>query len=193
MNTEKSGTIKMDTGQRFFSLGFHAHFFPSLVWSRLRNRLRPRERQGTSFVPMEYYIGFVFCLVFTAIEIPRAISHQSIISWIGAGTGLAGILAIIIASICSRTGPPSYNGFLTGIFFFLLALGLTAGVFAGTLEHSLRLGLLGSAAGLALGYVLGILAGLGLQYLGWLAAWLDLLAGVAIIGLIVVDLVLLLG
>ena len=49
------------------------------------------------------------------------------------------------------------------------------------------------AAGLVAGYVLGILAGLGLQYLGWIAEWLDSLALPACVGMIVVDLVLLSG
>jgi hypothetical protein len=68
-----------------------------------------------------------------------------------------------------------------------------AGIFAGTLEHSFYIGLMGSAAGLVLGYVLGLFAGVWFQYLGLLAVLLNLLASVAIIGMIILDLVLLLG
>jgi hypothetical protein len=189
MNTEKSGIMKKDIGQRFFSIAFHTRFFPSLLWSRLR----PLEREGTSFVPIENYIAFVFCFVLAVAGIPNAINHHSIIGWVFGGTGLVGVLTLFISSICSRKGSPSYDGFLTGVFFFTVILGLTAGIFTGTLEHSFCLGLLGSAAGLVLGYVLGIFAGLWFQYLGSLAVLLDMLAGLAIIGMIVVDLVLLFG
>jgi hypothetical protein len=178
-----------NTEQKFFSSEFHTHFFPALFWSRLRHK----ERGGTTFVPFEWYIVIAFCLVLAAIGIPYAIDHHSIIAWVAGGIGVAGILILTISSICSRQGSPSYEEFLWGVFFFLVMLGLTAGIFAGSLEHSFALGLAGSVAGLLLGYVLGIFAGLWFQYLGLLALLLNVLAIPAIIGLIVVDLVLLLG
>lgn len=189
MNTEQRGMMKKDISQRFFSLEFHTRFFPALLWRRLRFR----ERAATSFVSTESYIALVFCFILAVTGIPSAITRHSIIGWVVGGSGLAGILALFTISICSRRGPLSYDGFLIGILFFLVTLGLTAGIFNGTLEHSFFIGLLGSVAGLVLGYVLGIFAGLWFQYLGSLAVLLDLLAGLAIIGMIVVDLVLLLG
>ena len=181
--------LSQDIGHRFFSVEFHTRFFPAL----LRNRFRPMERKGTSFVPLDSYLVFAFCLVLAAVGIPGAITHHSVLGWIAGGSGVVGILILSIFSICSRKGSPSYDGFLFGVFFFLVVLGVTAGIFAGTLEHSFYLGLMGSAAGLVLGYVLGLFAGVWFQYLGLLAVLLNLLASVAIIGMIVLDLVLLLG
>jgi hypothetical protein len=181
--------MKKEIRPGFFSIEFHTRFFPVLLW----RRLRPRKRDGVSFVATESYIAFAICLVLAMAGIPRAVTHRSFIGWVVGGAGLLGVLALFISSICSRREPPSYDGFLRGIFFFLVTLGITAGLFTGALEHSLCLGLLGSAAGLVLGYVLGIFAGLWFQYLGPLAVVLDMLAGLGIVGLMVVDLVLLLG
>ncbi|MRR54150.1 MAG: hypothetical protein EG824_03375 [Deltaproteobacteria bacterium] len=185
----KDKVLVKNTEPKFFSSEFHTRVFPALLW----NRLRRKESGGTTFVPFEWYIVIAFCLVLAAIGIPYAINHHSIIAWVAGGIGVAGILVLTISSICSRQGSPSYEEFLWGVFFFLVMLGLTAGIFAGTLEHSFVLGLAGSVAGLLLGYVLGIFAGLWFQYLGLLALLLNVLAIPALIGLIVVDLVLLLG
>ena len=85
---------------------------------------------------------------------------------------------------------PTYNAFLRGIFLFFVVLGLSGGVFTGTLEHSFLKGLLVGAAGVLAGYLLGIIAGLWLQYLGWLADILNMLAFLAVFGMICVDIVL---
>lgn len=175
--------------REIFSLDYHLHFFPALLW----NRLRRRGGDGTTFVRMEYSLVFVFCCILAITGIPNALAHHSVLGWVVGGAGVAGIVAMAVFSIRSWTGPPSYDNFLTGVFFFLLVLGFTAGVFAGALEHSLLIGLLGSIAGLVTGYLLGIFAGLVVQYLGWLAVWVNLVAGLGVIGLIVLDLVLLLG
>jgi hypothetical protein len=185
----ESGKTMMAPGCRIFSVEFHTRFFPELLWSRLR----PKERQGTSFVPFESYIAVAFCLVLAGVGIPSAITHHSVLGWIAAGAGLVGLLILSVASIWSRKWSPSYDGFLFGVFFFLVVLGVTAGIFAGTLEHSFSLGLMGGAAGLVLGYVVGIFAGFWFQCLGLLAVVLNFLAGVAVIGMIVLDLVLLFG
>jgi ABC-type nitrate/sulfonate/bicarbonate transport system permease component len=102
---------------------------------------------------------------------------------------------MIIHSIASSLGEsPSINDFLVGFFFFFLTSGLTAGIFISTLEHyPFFQSLLISAAGLVAGYALGILAGFGLQYIGWLAALLDPLAGLMVFGMLVLDMVLLSG
>lgn len=186
--TENGMKIK-NTCPSFFSIGFHTHFFPLLLWRRLRHK----ERSGTTFVPLESYLVVAACVVLTAIGMPHALNHHSIIAWLSVGIGVAGILTLTVAGICSRHESPSYDDFLTGIFFFLVMLGITAGIFAGALQHSLSLGLLGSVAGLVLGYLLGIFAGLWFQYLGLLAVVLNMLAFPGIIGLVVVDLVLLFG
>ncbi len=174
----------------FFSLEFHARFLPSLLWSRLR----PRERSRTGFAPgVDFIITFfVFCILI-AIGIPYAIANKSILGWVTGGIGAAGILALLVRSVASSEGPPSYDDFLIGVFSFFVVLGVTAGIFVGTLEHSLRLGLMVGLGGLIAGYLLGILAGLWLQYLGWIALLVNGLAGLFVVGMILVDLVLLSG
>jgi len=107
--------------------------------------------------------------------------------------GVSACSNLIISSIRFRRRSPTYVEFLCENFFFLVSLGLTAGLFAGTLEHSYVPGLAGTVAGLLPGHVLGIFAGLWFRYLGVWAHLLNLPAIPATIGLIVVDLVLVLG
>lgn len=153
VNMKENEIAKKDMEPRLLTIAFHTRFFPALLW----NRLRPRKRSGTTFVPTEFYIAFAICVVLVVVGLPGAINKHSIVGWVVGCTGLS------------------------------------AGIFAGALERSLGLGLLVSLAGLVLGYVAGICAGLWLQYLGWIAVWLDVLAGLAIIGMIVTDLMLLVG
>lgn len=188
---DREEELNADMTPKLMSIEFHARFFPSLLW----NRLRPGERVGTGFPStFERYIAFVACLILLALGIPGAVSSGSIIGWIMGGIGAVGMVALVINSIVSGSGaPPSFDDFLAGVFFFFVVLGITAGVFAGTLEHSLLLGLLVGTGGLIAGYLLGILAGLWFQYLGWLSAMVNALAGLAILGMLVVDMVLLSG
>jgi hypothetical protein len=174
---------------KFLSLEFHLRFFPALLWSRLR----PQQRQGTGFAPLSPIIIVFACILLVILGIPYAMSHGSVIGWILSGVGLAGIVALFINSIFSRSGPPSYDGFLAGIFFFFISLGITSGVFIGALERSFALGLLAGAGGFVAGYGIGIFAGLWLQYLGWMADLLNGISYLAILGMFVVDLVLLAG
>jgi hypothetical protein len=176
---------------KFLSLEFHTRFFPAL----LLGRLSPEEKGGTTFTSTtELYVLLVICLILVVIGIPNAVSHKSIIGWIAGGIGAAGIMAMFISSILSQMGtPPSYDAFLKGIFLFFLSLGISAGIFIGTLDHSSLKGLLVGSAGLVAGYLLGILFGLWFQYLGWLAGMLNLVAYLAVIGMLFVDLVLLGG
>lgn len=178
-----------NTEPKYCSREFHTRFFPALLWSRLRHK----ETGGTTFVPFEWHVVITICLVLAALGIPYAIDHHSVFAWVAGGIGSAGILILTIASIRSRRRSPSYAEFLCGVFFFLVLSGLTAGIFVGALEHSFVLGLAGSVVGLLLGYLLGIFAGLWMQYLGLLGHLLNLLAIPANIGLLVLDLLLVLG
>ncbi|MEK6589056.1 MAG: hypothetical protein AABZ11_00080 [Nitrospinota bacterium] len=179
---------------KFLSFEFHTKFFPALLFNRLRPK---KEDEGVSFPPSVYTeatIALAICGVLTAIGMPSAISEGSIIGWIIGGIGVAGILALFILSVKSGLEePPSYDDFLMGIFFFFISLGISAGIFNGALKHSLPLGITGSLAGLIVGYMLGIFAGLYMQYLGWTAVLLNMLAGISIIGMVIVDLALLFG
>jgi hypothetical protein len=185
--------VKTDTPPKFLSVEFHKRFFPALLWARIRLR-QQRTRSGFNSY-LEIYIVLAVCGVLVALGAPAALSHGSIAGWITSGLGATGILALTVTSISSRQGePPSWDDFFTGVFLFFLFLGLTVGIFFSTLEHfhlfpSLAL----CAAGLIAGYVVGIIAGLWLQYLGWMATVLDLVAATAVLGMLVLDLVLLSG
>lgn len=170
---------------------FHLKFFPQLLWSRLRTG---KTRSGGSGFNhnMEFIIVLFLCLILAAIGLPSALSRGSVVGWILSILGVGGILVSFIFSIFSSVGTkPSYDDFLIGTFFFFIFLGLTAGLFVGKIgHHPLSWCLLSGALGLFLGYSAGILAGLWFQCLGWLAVMLDMLAGLAIIGMIVLDLTL---
>jgi hypothetical protein len=168
----------------FFSFKFHIMFLPRLLLSHV-------EREDTGFSSiLELYICFAVCLIFLAIGAPVALAKGSITGWIIGGIGAAGIFAMAINSIAQgMKTQPSYGGFLKGLFFFFLVLGISAGIFTGSLEHSFIKGALISLFGLITGYLLGILSGLWLQYLGWIADILNMLAFLAVIGMLLVDIV----
>ncbi len=190
MTSNVHGQVTTNMPPAFFSIEFHTRFFPALI----RSHLRLGERAGTGFSStIELQVTFAICAILVAIGIPNALSHKSISGWVMGGMGGAGILALLLASIFSRRDPPSYDRFLTGVFFFFLTLGLTAGVFTGTLNHSLMLGVITGSAALAAGYLLGILAGMWLQYIGWFSGIVNGLACLASFGMFFTDLVLLAG
>ena len=131
---------------------------------------------------MEGVIVSAVCLVLAAIGIPSALNQGSILGWILSIIGVGGISALFIFSIWSRRGiRPTFDDFLAGIFFFFVSLGFSGGIFLGNVYHSLWLGACAGAAGLFAGYVLGIFAGLWMQYLGWMAIIINMLAGLAAI------------
>lgn len=174
----------------FLSLAFHTRFFPSV----LSNRLRPRGRAGSGFFTFDHYVALAVCLFLVIIATPNAGNQRSTIGWILFGLGLLGFMFLVAQSIVSQWRErPSYDDFLIGFFFLFIIVGLTAGIYIGTHRHSFILGFLAGAAGLLLGYLLGIFAGLQFQHLGWIAILLNMLAGVAIVGLVIFDLLLILG
>lgn len=174
----------------FFSLAFHTRFFPGV----LLNRLRPRKGAGAGFYTFDHYVALAVCLFLIVIGASRALHQRSIVGWIMFGLGSFGFVALFIHSLASQRGErPSYDSFLVGFLFLFITMGLTAGIIFGTHQQSLIRGLLIGSAGLLIGYLLGIFAGLQLQRLGWLAALLNVLADIAIIGLIIFDVLLLFG
>ena len=190
MALETDGDARTDMPPRLLSLEFHTRFFPAL----LMGRLRPRESPDSGFSSTTgLTIMLAIFAVLVSIGLPSAMSRKSIIGWIIGGTGAAGIAFIFIQSILSCDEQPGYDRFLKGIFFFLVALGLSAGILAGSLHHSLVLGLLGGSGGLIAGYLLGILGGLRLQRLGWISKIVNGIAALAAFGMLFVDLVMLAG
>jgi hypothetical protein len=161
---------------------FHLRFLPTVLWRRLG-----RKKEGrTGFSShLEFMIGLGFCIFLIALGMPKALKPGSIVGWIVAVLGMAGILALAIISIrnqwCTR---PSYDEFLPGAFFFFIFLGLTAGfIFGETVGKWLIV------VGMILGYLLGIAAGVAFQYLGWLSIILDVLFWIAVVLMMSADLV----
>ena len=166
---------------KFLSLEFHTGFFPRLLRDRLLRK--GKESGGTTFTStMEMMLCVAVCVILAAIGVPSAVNRGSIAGWIAAIVGVGGILALLVVSVAAQWGTrPSYDNFLIGVFSFFLSLGIFIGIPVGMENHSLMLGVSASLAGLAGGYVLGILAALGLQYLGWMAIIVNMLAGFAAI------------
>jgi hypothetical protein len=122
------------------------------------------------------------------------VQRGSVVGWAVSGLGFLGAAALTVQSAWAQAGTrPTFDAFRVGAFGFFLTLGLTLGVTAGLGVHAGALKVLAAAGGLAAGYAAGIAAGLWVQYLGWIAAWIELAAGLAALGMVVVDLVLLLG
>ena len=190
MNSDLQEKVRMDMLPSFLSIEFHVRIFPALIWSRLSQR----ERAETGFSPtIEIYVALAVCVILVVMGLPKALSHKSVTGWAMVGLGLTGIMALLVNSIFSHRDPPSYDNFLAGVFFFFLSLGMTVGVFNGTLNHSLFVALLSGSGGFIAGYLLGILAGLCFQYLGCFSGILNGLAWLATFGMFIVDLVLLTG
>lgn len=195
LQKSRSGSSSPANPPGFLSLAFHTSFFPGLIRDRLGGHRKQKESYDSGFSSNTgYYVVLIICFLLIAVGLPDAISHRTVIGWVAAGIGAAGIVALLINGIVSCKNPPSYEYFLTGVFFFFVTLGITTGVFIGTLEHSLSQGLLAGAGGLIAGYFIGILAGLWFQHLGWLfSGMVNSIAWFAVLGMFFVDLVLLTG
>lgn len=179
--------LKENTYPTFLSLKFHTRFFPALLFGRLK----PGRVEGVGFTStLHWCVLFFICLILIVIGVPNALVHKSIIGWIVSIIGAAGVIFLFIGSILSfRGNKPTYDDFLTGIFIFFPSLGLSAGIFTGSLEHAFWKGLLIGSVGVIVGYIIGILSGLWFQYLGWIAGLLNYAAYLAAFGMLFVDLV----
>ena len=117
-------------------------------------------------------------VILAVIGIPPAFTRGSVVGWVLTVIGTGGIATLVVVSIAGSWGHrPTYDDFLTGIFFFFIALGILVGVPIGMESRSAVLGVSASLGGLFGGYVLGILAGLRMQHLGWLASIINMVAG----------------
>ncbi len=188
----------MNESPRFFSRAFHLKFFPSVVWGLFRlKRMAPRSGLSGHLgghIPIEFTILTVLSAWAGLFGLMAAIGNNSIPGWIFGTAGISVFTGLLVFSIRSEAGTrPSFESFSIAVFFFFVTLGITAGLFIGAVEHSRRLGLIGVFAGLAAGYVAGTFAGLWVQRLGWMAKFFEMLAGAAVIGLVVVALVLFWG
>ena len=121
------------------------------------------------------------CAVLVLIGIPSA-AEGALWGWILGILGIVGTIGLVVISVRGQRGErPSYDDFLIGVFLFCVALGILIGIPVGMEAHSFWFGLLASLAGLAAGYVVGILGGMWLQYLGWIAVVINMVAGLGAI------------
>ncbi len=181
------------TPPSFFSLSFHTRFFPSLLWRRFRPKKEEEYRSPFSnHIPLELTILVVVSKAAAIAGLGAGISRGSIIGWGFGILGLAVFAFFLVGSIRSQMGiRPSFDSFSTGIFLFFIVLGITAGIFEGTLLRSRSSAGWGGTAGFVAGYGVGIFAGLGIQRLGWIGGLFSHLAVAGTVGLIVLDCVLL--
>ncbi len=184
----------MEPEPKFLSAAFHVRFFPSLLWRRLRPRGQPAGGGFANHLPIELPIVLLVCLVLLFGGLPSALERGSLVGWTASGLGFVGTLALIAQSVWAQRGiRPTFDAFRLGVFAFFLSLGLTLGVALGSGLQGGALKALVAAGGLVAGYLAGIGAGLWVQHLGWIAAWIDLAAGLAALGMVVVDLVIVFG
>jgi hypothetical protein len=188
---EMTGTDFIDPPS-ILSLKFHSAFFPRLLWSKLSPQ--KNEPQGTSFNHNMGLTVMVFAsMALLALGVPMALGPNALVGWPLAILGFIGILFVLVNSIAGQKSlKPNYEDFHIWIFFFFVFLGLTGGLFLSSVNHQPRLivfaiGLLGILPG----YIAGILIGLWAQNLGWVSGLLNGLAGIAIIGLVIVDMLML--
>ncbi|MFB3885901.1 MAG: hypothetical protein ACE144_11790 [Thermodesulfobacteriota bacterium] len=181
-----------DTPPSILSLSFHTRFFPSLLWRRLRPKKEEYRSPFSNHVPLEFTVLVLASKVAAIAGLGAGIARGSMIGW---GIGILGVVLFtlfLVGSIRSHMGArPSFDSFGFGIFFFFMVLGITVGLFEGTLLHSRSLAGWGGLAGFVAGYGAGIFAGLGIQYLGWIGGLFSHLAVAGVVGLIVLDCVLL--
>ena len=184
--------VSRNASPEFFSLAFHTRYFPSVLWHRMRPKPQDEPSPFAHHLPVELIVALTGCAVLIAIGLPRVMTRGSPVGWLLCGLGLLGVLALLVHSVRAQMGSqPSFEAFRPIIFFFCVALGILLGVFAGgTVLHGRGSGVLGGFLGLLVGYALGIAAGLWIQRLGWIGLLVDLAAGCAMIGMLVVGLVL---
>jgi len=169
------------------SLEFHTRFMPRLIWDRLRHR----KRAGSTFVSsafLEGMIGLTICLVLVALGSPSAVARGSILGWTMTILGTGGIIFLVVSSAYFQWGTrPGYENFQIGIFFFFVVLGLSGGIYAGIVRHSLLIGTFAGTAGFVVGYVTGLCFGLWMQRLGWIVGVVNIAAGFAALVLAIAD------
>jgi hypothetical protein len=177
----------------FLSMEFHTSFFPALLWRLLHPKKRKYESTFAGHIRLELPVMAIASIVLGVYGFSAAIGSGSIIGWVCGTAGLGVFSYLLINSIRSVRGMrPSFDYFRTIIFLFFVFLGLTIGLEMGNAYRvSYGFKLIFGIAGLSLGYISGILGGFWVQCLGWMASLLDVIALVAISGMVILDIVLL--
>ena len=177
-----------------WTFGYHLRFVPSV----LAGRMRPEPRSGFGS-----HLGLILPIA-TVIALVMLSSGVSVLAGGGGrvggviltALGGAGMIALVALSIAAQTGEPrSYARFEPSVFYFVIALGITTGVFAVRLQGDAWGGPMDGAVvfgATLVGYIVGLIVGYWWQVLGAFGKMAAVLAYPGIIGLIVLDLVLLL-
>lgn len=171
-----------------YSLAFHLRFLPALLTSRFQTHAKPAARAAIS--PLGTILVVCAVLMMAGTHAYSTYPLLVLVLFGLAGLGLGYV--VILSAHEARGTRPSYQGFLFGLFFFAIFLGLGAGVILGANEPAWQKWILASF-GAFVGYWLGLVAGLQGQRLGFVSQLLDGLSLPAIIGLITVEIVLLFG
>lgn len=156
----------------FLSIRFHLQYFPALIWRRIRPRAEEPRPSFANHGSAEYFLIMAVCVIAFVVGLPAAL-HGSVVGVMAAGLGFIGIAAILIFSVVSVRGTyAGFEDFRIWVFFFFVMLGVTVGIFSGSLDHSTSKSLLYAAGGLAVGYPIGIGAGCGCSAWDGLRAFL---------------------
>ena len=190
----------LGTQPKFISLEFHLRFFPKVLrrWL-LRYRRKSQEYQSpfSNHMPVEFILVFFVCIVLIALGVPGLINNRSLLSGAMTFVGLAGIIAMFVSSIRTENrnraeigGRYSFDYIVEGVFLFFVVLGGSAGISVGFLKNSLGLMIFYGILGILAGYVVGILAGIWINYLGWIARFLMYLLNFLMFFLVLLDIIL---
>lgn len=177
----------------FFSLEFHTSFFPALLRRLLHPEKRKYESTFAGHIALEYPVLAVISIIAGIYGTASALGSGSIIGWVCGVIGSGGFLYLLISSIRScRKIDPSFEYFRVIIFLFFVILGINIGLEVGTIYHlSHGFRIITVLAGFIMGYIAGIAGGFWSQYLGWIASLLDIIAIMAIAGMVFIDILLL--
>ncbi|MBI4388069.1 MAG: hypothetical protein HY582_03395 [Candidatus Omnitrophica bacterium] len=188
---------------KFFSLAFHKDFFPAILWRLHLRRKKQREEYSSPFanhVHLEIPIAIVFCITLLVMGLPTLITKHSLAGGAMAVLGSAGLIAMFISSLRSEKiaraeagGGYSFDYFVAPMFFFFILMGVTAGLSVGFIRNSEWLAIIGSLTGLITGYMVGVFAGIWINYLGWIGAYVVYLVFAAMTAMGILDVILIYG
>lgn len=187
-------TASPSAAPRFLSFEFHTRFFPAMLRRRVLHRRTGSGSPFANHVPIEYPIILTLCFVLAALGLPSALTKASVVGGIVGVLGIVGAITLVVQSVGAQLETrPTFEAFRVVTFVFFVILGLSLGLVAGSSHHSRALEACAATAGLMGGYIVGIAGGLWAQYLGWIGIWVELAAGVAALGMLVGDIVFVLG
>lgn len=183
--------IPEDKSPNLLSMAFHRDFFLPFIITSLNRRKAGTTTHFADYFPFEYIVLFIIAMAGVMTGISSYLSNGSTVGGIVGLLASAGFAVLITFSVRSRTEKNvTWKRFMITTFMFFMLLGLTIGLFAGmAIWKSFIAKMILGTVGLAAGYLAGIMAGLYMQYLGWIGDLINLLLVPIMIGLIIVDII----